>query len=75
MFGCDAGGQESSRSGVSVFAECEEALSPRGSGRARVLHATCRDTAVTAVLLQASSDQLHQVELGLLLFPRTAAER
>lgn len=70
MCGCGAGGQEWSRSRLSVFAECEEALGPRGSGRARFLHAACGDSAVTAVLLQPSSHQLHQVKPGL-LFPPT----
>lgn len=65
VWGRDAGGEESRCSGVSVFSDREEALGPCGSARGRFLLSACRDTSVTAVLLQTSSQQLHQVKLCL----------
>lgn len=62
VWGRDAGGGEWRCGGVSVFADREEALGPRGSARARFLLPACWDTSVTAVLLQTSSQQLHQVK-------------
>lgn len=70
VWGRDAGGEESRCGGVSVFADREEALSARGRARGRFLLSACWDTSVTTVLLQTSSQQLHQVKLCLLFSSR-----
>lgn len=70
-----AGDAEPQSSCVSVFPDCEEALSPCWSCWDGILRVACWDASVSAAVIQTASNQLHQVKYFLSFFPSMAAQR